>query len=223
MKQLAVTFPDTFPPTECGGRLSFLTAEYAYSVGDLDAATAWCAQASEVCCESLGESEQDRQQQQPAAKHALSNSCHILRGMIALSRGDSAAAKHALECVRMPPSASAASPSPSSGVAATAAASKPAAVSPSPVRAVAAAKLANALLEHQKVCFVLQIIMDQIVSLFPNSQGQYQPAKTLGMQAFTLSQKGNMQLTANALSLLGEVYLSLGTEQVSICNKRTWL
>ena len=44
-------------------------------------------------------------------------------------------------------------------------------------------------------------------------QGQYQPAKTLGMQTFTCSKSSNMQQTAQALCLLGEVYLALGAKE----------
>ena len=33
------------------------------------------------------------------------------------------------------------------------------------------------------------------------------------MQAFQLCQQGNMQLTANALCLLGEIYMALGTDE----------
>eukprot|EP01046_Picozoa_sp_COSAG06_P035031 COSAG06_NODE_3720_length_4977_cov_3.200082_4_plen_445_part_00 len=58
------------------------------------------------------------------------------------------------------------------------------------VQAVAAAKFAKALRNHL--------------------QGQYQPAKTLGMQTFQCSKSSNMKQTAHALCLLGEVYLALG-------------
>lgn len=61
------------------------------------------------------------------------------------------------------------------------------------VQAVAAAKFAKALQNHLK--------------------GQYQPAKTLGMQTFQCSKASNMKQTAHALCLLGEVYLALGASE----------
>eukprot|EP01043_Picozoa_sp_COSAG02_P031778 COSAG02_NODE_2090_length_9866_cov_9.396642_3_plen_419_part_00 len=61
------------------------------------------------------------------------------------------------------------------------------------VQAVAAAKFAKALKNHLK--------------------GQYQPAKTLGMQTFQCSKASNMKQTAHALCLLGEVYLALGASE----------
>ena len=61
------------------------------------------------------------------------------------------------------------------------------------VQAVAAAKFAKALRNHL--------------------QGQYQPAKTLGMQTFQCSKASNMKQTAHALCLLGEVYLALGASE----------
>lgn len=61
------------------------------------------------------------------------------------------------------------------------------------VQAVAAAKFAKALRNHL--------------------QGQYQPAKTLGMQTFQCSKSTNMKQTAHALCLLGEVYLALGAPE----------
>ena len=61
------------------------------------------------------------------------------------------------------------------------------------VQAVAAAKFAKALRNHLK--------------------GQYQPAKTLGMQTFQCSKSSNMKQTAHALCLLGEVYLALGASE----------
>ena len=150
VKQLAVTFPDTFPREQSTGRLAFFTAEYAYSVGELKRADEWCDKALPRCRNT-----------------ELHNQCTILKALTSLEQDDLPGCLAVLEGVEQPQDEKAAA-----------------------VQAVAAAKFARALRNHL--------------------QGQYQPAKTLGMQTFQCSKASNMQQTAHALCLLGEVYLALG-------------
>eukprot|EP01047_Picozoa_sp_COSAG01_P016814 COSAG01_NODE_872_length_12988_cov_4.918846_7_plen_653_part_00 len=221
IKQLAATFPDTFPQAEHGARIAFLTAEYAFSVGDLDAASAWCERALAALPASAASAASTSAAAAASAAASavvlegatptdppvlvLRNACLLLqgRGNVLLDPLSLNACNGLLSALLTPAgfltgagAIALATGDKNGAVAALGQIAQPNVKQPElGVQHAAAAKLGKALLMQQT--------------------DQYQPAKTCGMEAFTLCQGGNLQLTANCLCLLGEVYSALGAAEAA--------